>query len=103
MSIFRSLNRGVWLLRGESFDLRNVSVSLLASKWQIRFRVSVVPGSLERRIITDINQFSYNYVVPESTLSASFHEKGHTIYSRDKQRDGISRFGFFATNSLSWH
>ena len=48
-------------------------------KWQISFRVSVVPGNLERKIITNIKQFSYNFVVPGSTLSASFHKKGHRL------------------------
>ena len=39
----------------------------------------MVPGNLERKIITNIKQFSYNFVVSESTLSASFHEKGHRL------------------------
>ena len=42
----------------------------------------MVPRNLERKVITNIKQFSYNFAVPESTLSASFHEKGHAMGTR---------------------
>lgn len=36
-----------------------------------------VPRNLERKFVTKIIRFSYDFVVPEPTLSAGFHEKGH--------------------------